>query len=267
MQLHPRDFQLVPKWTYAELQQPGVWQQNLNRKKPRIQNCPVSLVPHKRTVHSPLNSVVSLLFSLCVKCKVHTAWGVGKEKRWAKPDWATASLLLSTSHNETLCPFPLASLWYFWFSGSISKSSTFRLKIFIKAGISQYLFCSIPLISAIAVSCRIHKSHCPPPPPLGGVQQKLDMCFAESNLIKLFRGFTRLHLAIYSYLLLPRLSLHWKSGIFSSPLLTFPQEASLTCTNSTCQVVLITKNIRSIPSNFWGIYVQLANPAWSQLTF
>lgn len=74
----------------------------------------------------------------------------------------------------------------------------------------------------------------PAPPTLAGVQQKLDMCFAESNLIKLFRGFTRLHLAICSYLLLHWFSLHWKSGIFSSPLLTFPQEAFLTCANSMC---------------------------------
>lgn len=44
----------------------------------------------------------------------------------------------------------------------------------------------------------------PCPPALAGVQQKLDVCFAESNLIKLFRGFTRLHLAIYSCL-----RLHW----------------------------------------------------------
>lgn len=35
MQLRPPDFQLVPKWTYAELQQPGVQQQHQNRKKPR----------------------------------------------------------------------------------------------------------------------------------------------------------------------------------------------------------------------------------------
>lgn len=35
MQLRPPDFQLIPKWTYAELQQPGVWQQNQTRKKPR----------------------------------------------------------------------------------------------------------------------------------------------------------------------------------------------------------------------------------------
>lgn len=107
----------------------------------------------------------------------------------------------------------------------------------------------------------------PAPPTLAGVQQKLDMCFAESNLIKLFRGFTRLHLAICSYLLLHWFSLHWKSGIFSSPLLTFPQEAFLTCANSMCLVVLITKNIRSIPLNCWGIYVQLTNPAWSQVDF
>lgn len=30
MQLRPPDFQLVPKWTYAELQQPGVYQTGIN---------------------------------------------------------------------------------------------------------------------------------------------------------------------------------------------------------------------------------------------
>lgn len=74
-----------------------------------ISNCIVSLMPHKRIVHSHLNSVVFLIFPPCIKCKVHTEWGVGKEERWAKPNWATASSLLPTSCNETLCPFPLAS--------------------------------------------------------------------------------------------------------------------------------------------------------------
>lgn len=50
-----------------------------------------------------LEFVVFLLFPLCVKCKIHTEWGVGKEKRWAEPDWAMASSLLPTC-NETLCP-------------------------------------------------------------------------------------------------------------------------------------------------------------------
>lgn len=65
-----------------------------------VSNGVVFLMPHKRIVHSHLNSVVFLK-------KVHIGWGVGKEKRWAKPNWATASFSLPQPQVVKLfAPFP-----------------------------------------------------------------------------------------------------------------------------------------------------------------
>ena len=74
-----------------------------------LSNCIVSLMLHKRIEHFYLNSVVFLPFPLCIKYRARTEWGVGRERRWAMPKWATTSSLSPMPCNETPGTFPLAS--------------------------------------------------------------------------------------------------------------------------------------------------------------
>lgn len=110
-QLCPPDLQLAPKWNLCWVTATWSLTAKQEQGKPQItfSNCIVSLMPHKRIEHSRLNSVLFLPFSLCIKYRAGTEWGVGRERRWAKPKWATTSSLSPMSCNETLGTFPLAS--------------------------------------------------------------------------------------------------------------------------------------------------------------
>lgn len=77
MQLCPPDLQLVPKWTYAELQQAGVWQQKIQIT---LSNC---IVCHIKRMEFPLEfSRVSTFF---IQVQSLHIMGSGEGKEMGKP--------------------------------------------------------------------------------------------------------------------------------------------------------------------------------------